>query len=131
MKIIRLKKGDRIVATLEKELARMKIKSGFLWGLGAVSSAELMAYDLKTKKYFSKKVDGTYEVISFMAIITKGIDGNITIHPHITLANEKFNCLGGHLKEGTVAATLEVAILESKQKVERYFDQEIGLNLIK
>jgi hypothetical protein len=131
MKIIKLQKGDRIVATLEEKLAQMKIDSGFLWGIGAISSAELMAYKLDSKKYLSKKISGTYETLSFMATITKGIDRYVMIHPHIVLADENFNCLGGHLKEGIVAATLEIAILSSEQKLERYYDKKIGLNLIK
>lgn len=131
MNIIRLKKDQEIVSTLEKELSKMNISSGFLWGIGALSSAELMVYKLDSKKYFSKKISGTFEVLSLMATITKGVDKKIMIHPHIVLAGEDFKCIGGHLKQGIVAATLEIAIAKSRREVERYFDKKIGLNLIK
>lgn len=131
MHIIRLKKGDRIVATIEAELDRLKIKAGFLWGLGAISEAELMVYDLKDKSYSSKVFRGVFEVTSFSATITKGMDKPVMVHPHIVISDKNFKCYGGHLKEGVVAATLEVAIEKSSQKLERYSDKHIGLNLIK
>ena len=131
MHIVRLKKGDRIVATIEAELDRLKIKAGFLWGLGAISEVELMVYDLKDKSYSSKIFKGVFEVTSFSATITKGVDKPVMIHPHIVISGKDFNCYGGHLKEGIVAATLEVAIEKSSQKLERYADKHIGLNLIK
>jgi len=131
MKIIKLKRGDKIVRTIESELEGLGITAGFLWGLGAISEAELMLYKLENKKYFSKKFKGSFEVVSFAATITQGIDKKVMIHPHIVISDESFRCYGGHLKEGTVAATLEVSILKSKQKLKRYFDKNIGLNLIK
>ena len=131
MKIIKLKRGDKIVRTIESKLEGFGITSGFLWGLGAVSEAELMLYKLENKKYFSKKFKGSFEVVSLTATITRGIDKKVMIHPHIVIADENFRCSGGHLKEGMVAATLEVSILKSKQELKRYFDKNIGLNLIK
>lgn len=131
MKIIKLKRGDKVVKTIESELEKLDITSGFLWGLGAISEAELMSYKLENKKYSSKIFKGSFEVVSFSATITKGIDKKVMIHPHIVISDDKFNCYGGHLKECTVAATLEVSILESEQNLERYFDKNIGLNLIK
>ena len=132
MKIIKLKKGDKIVSTLEARLLEMDIATGFLWGLGAISDAELMIYNLETKEYATKKLSGTFEVVSFSATITEGMDGKkVMIHPHVILSKEDFSCVGGHLKEATVAATLEVGILESKEKLGRYHDKNIGLNLIK
>lgn len=131
MDIIRLKKGDKLVSTIESELERLKIDSGFLWGLGAVSEAELMVYDLENKSYSSKIFKGIFEVASFSATITKGMGKPVMIHPHIVISDHNFKCHGGHLKEGTVAATLEISIEQSSQKLERYFDKHIGLNLIK
>lgn len=131
MRIIRLKRGDEIVGKLEEFLAKEKIYSGFIAGIGAVSSAELMLYKLGSKQYFSKKIKGEFEIASFSAVITRGIDKEVMIHPHIIICDKSFRSFGGHLKQGIVAATFEAVILKSSEKVERYFDKTIGLNLIK
>lgn len=132
MKIIHLKKGDLVVKTLEEKLVGAGVSSGFLWGLGAVSKAELMLYDLERKKYSSRKLTGAFEVVSLSAVISKEMEGKkVMIHPHIVLSDKTFHCFGGHLKEAVVAATLEVAVFKSKDMVTRYFDKNIGLNLLK
>lgn len=131
MTIFALKKGDKVVKKITGYIAKQKIKSGVIIGLGAFSEAELMLYDLETKRYFSKKLNGPLEVGNFMGIIGKDPSGKAHIHPHATLTDKEFNTYAGHLKEATVGATLEIVIFESDQTIERYADSEIGLNLIK
>jgi len=131
VRIIVLRKGDKVVEKIIAYIASEKIKSGLICALGALSQAELMIYDLEKKEYFSKKLEEALEVGSFSAIIGKDPEGNPHIHPHVVLSDTEFVSFAGHLKEGVVGPTLEVAIIESDQKVERYADSEIGLNLIK
>ncbi len=131
MKIISLKKGDKVVESLTKIVSKEDIKSGLLVGLGALTEAQLMVYDLGTKSYSSKNLSGTLEVGNFTSIIAKDPQGQAHIHPHITLCDKDFNTYCGHLKEGIVGATLEIVIFESTQDIKRYEDSEIGLNLIK
>lgn len=131
MRIISLKKGDLVIKELTSKIDDLKIESGFINGLGALSEAELMVYDLETKEYSSKKIEGALEVGSFSAIIAKDPEGKTHLHPHIVLSDKNFIVFAGHLKEGTVGATLELAITEGTEKIQRYSDSEIGLNLIK
>jgi predicted DNA-binding protein with PD1-like motif len=131
MKIFALKKGDRVVENLTKYVDQNNLKSGLILAIGALQEAELMLYDLENKEYLSKQVNGPLEVGNFIAVIGKSPEGEAHIHPHITLANREFTTFCGHLKEAIVGATLEVIILESDQELERYKNNEIGLNLIK
>lgn len=131
MKILSLKKGDKVVESLTKLVDEEGIDSGCMFALGALTEAELMIYDLKSKTYLSKKLSGSLEVGNFISVIAKDPENLAHIHPHITLCDENFNTYCGHLKEGTVGATLEVIIFEGEEKITRYKDSEIGLNLIK
>lgn len=131
MKIFALKRGDQVVEKLTEYISTNNIKSGMIIALGALERAELMLYDLENKEYLTKIVEGPLEVGNFVAIIGKNPEGEPHIHPHITLSNKDFSCFSGHLKEGTVGATFEVTIFASDQEIERYKDDEIGLNLIK
>ncbi|MFH1855269.1 MAG: PPC domain-containing DNA-binding protein [bacterium] len=130
MTIFALKNKDKVVEKLTKYVEKNNIKSGVLLALGALEQADLMIYNLKTKKYLSKHLEGPIEVTNFIAVIGKDPEGNCHIHPHITLCDKSFKSFGGHLKEAVVGATLEVVVIESDQAIERYADSEIGLNLI-
>jgi len=63
--------------------------------------------------------------------------GNITtmnnevyLHCHITLSDEKMNAIAGHLKEGTIAATCEIVLVKLNAKLNRKYDDFIGLNFL-
>ena len=131
MKIYRLKKGEKVVESLTKFVDDLKIKSGSIQALGALSQAEIMVYKLSNKQYVNKIIEDDLEVGGFFAIIAKDPEGNTHLHPHIIVSNDKFQTFCGHLKEATVAATFEFVISEGEEAVERYHDSEIGLNLIK
>lgn len=128
MKISRLKRGDFVAAELTEKVSG--VKSGLVVGLGALSWVSLKSYNLETKKYLQKRIDGPLEVVSFQATIAEGVDGKIGLHPHIVVSDENFACFGGHLEEAEVGATFEYVILDSDEEIKRYYDEEIGLNLI-
>ncbi|MCX6809512.1 MAG: DNA-binding protein [Candidatus Berkelbacteria bacterium] len=131
MKIIRLKKGDEILSGITKKLEAMGTKCGVVLGLGALSFAEIMNYNLKNKRFSSKKIEGALEIGSFTAVISRGTDSKIALHPHIVISDNKFKTFAGHLKKGIVSATFEAVIFESNESISRYFDSKIGLNLLK
>lgn len=131
IKINRLKKGQELISGITEYLQENEIKSGFVLALGAVSQAELMMYKLSSKEYFSRVFKGDFELVGFQATITLDEkDKEIMIHPHAIITNDRFEAFGGHLKEATVAATVEFAVIKSDQELKRYFDSKIGLNLI-
>lgn len=57
------------------------------------------------------------------------LDIAITIMFIILMIKEKY--FGGHLNKAIVSATCEMVISIIEGNVDRYFDEEIGLNLFK
>ena len=49
----------------------------------------------------------------------------------MSAGDENGHVFGGHLNEATVSATCEMVIEIIDGKVDRYFDEEIGLNLFR
>jgi len=129
MKIFSLKKGELVIKTLEDKLK--DVPSGLVLGLGALSWVRLKVYDLKKKEYNEIKVDGPMELVSFTATIAQTTEGKTGLHAHAVVSFNDFSTKGGHLEEAEVAATFEAVIIKSEEKVQRYFDKDIGLNLIK
>ena len=124
--ILALEAGEEIVSTLNAFLAEHNIKGGFLVGLGAVENVELSYYDLKEKKYHSKKFDeGTFELLNLTASVSE-----TGLHAHVTLAGHDFKAFGGHLAKATVAAAFE-GFLTPAELICKEHNEEIGLKLMK
>lgn len=127
---MRLEKGDFVVQKLLEFLTKNKIKSGYLWIIGAVDYIKLALYELETKKYFEKEFKDAREIASLSGFIS--INKNKPyLHLHGTFCDKKFDCVGGHLKETRISATGEVYIKILNKKLTRYGDHEIGLDLLK
>jgi len=126
--IIRLEKGEEIITTLSKFLSKKKISSAFFSGIGAVEKAVIGFYDLNEKKYFWRE---------FMECEVVSLSGNVSIlddrpfiHSHVVLSDISYNCFGGHLREATAGATLEIKLEMLDGKIARKFDTVTGLNLL-
>lgn len=127
--VIVFKKGDDLMKKLRKFLEQNRVNSGFFYGIGGFAKAELAFYDLKKKKYNKKKFIGPFEVLSIKGNIAQGPD-DVFIHAHVVLGDKNFKTFGGHLIDAVVGGTLELHLSEEGM-MERVFDDETGLNLLK
>ena len=127
--LLRLHRGFRVNESLIEFLEAQKIESGCLQAIGAIEDIELGYYFLDQKKYGRQKLEGVWEVVSFMGNISF-LDGKTFVHAHAMLSDENMNSRGGHFFEGLVAVTLEVYIQPFPDRINREFDEETGLFLL-
>lgn len=133
--ILRLEKGEEVIATLSNFTEKEKIPGGFLYGLGAVKDPTLGYFDLEKKKYlkktFSKNASHNqeYEISSFVGNIYY-FEGKPGVHAHVSLSGKDFNVIGGHLFSATITGTGEFFIYVSDDILERKKDSQTGLNLL-
>lgn len=127
--VIVLKKGEKLIEKLKEFLEKENIKSGYLSGIGAVSSVELAHYNLQEKRYTTKKFDEPLEIVSLLGNVAMKEEEKI-IHCHIAVGTNKMNLYGGHLIEASVAATCEIVFNEFEVPVNKKKDPNTGLNLI-
>ncbi len=126
---IRIDKGEEIVSVLTEFCNERSIKLGEISAIGAVNEVEIGLFDPLEKEYHSNSIRGTFEILSIIGNITSNKD-NPYLHMHITLSDSEYNAFGGHLNKAVVSATCEVIIEELSEKLDRYFDENTGLNLI-
>lgn len=127
--IIRLKRGEEMVSSLEKLSEEEHIEFAWVSGLGAVSKITLGYYDLGTKEYFWKNFQGDLEISSLQGNISWQGEKPI-IHVHTAIADEKQTSFGGHLKEAIAGGTIELRVETFGDRIEREKDEETGLNLL-
>ena len=126
--ILRIEKGEELIATLIAYCKENNIFFGSFALIGATTDIELGFFSLNDKKYHWKNFLGEFEITGGTGNITI-LEDEPMIHLHATLADENYQTFGGHVKHLIVGATCEVTLWVSGEKIERKLDEEVGLNL--
>lgn len=128
--VIVFKRGEKIIEKLTEFVKKENVKSGCFNAIGAASSVELAHYDLEKKRYSTKETNQPLEIISLMGnVAVKGKE--VIVHAHVSVGTDKMEVYGGHLKEGMVAATCEMVFKEFEEQINKKYDSDTGLNLMK
>ena len=127
--ILRLQKGDELVSSLLSLIEKEKVKSGRVSGIGATDDVTIGVFNPKSKVYTKVKVTEDMEILSISGNLTRK-DGAPYVHVHGSFASLE-KVYGGHVNECVISATAELIIDLYDVEVERKFDKESGLNLLK
>jgi len=128
--VVRLNKGEEVIASLTKLCDEENIRLGSISGIGASNKVKMGLFDIVEKKYYSDTIEKDLEITSLMGNITRK-DEEVYLHLHINVANREQIVYGGHLNEAYISATCEIIIDVIDGEVDREFSEEIGLNLFK
>lgn len=126
--LLRLERGEEVIATLTAFCEKHEIKNAWITGLGSIDNPTLAHYKVDDKKYSEKQLSGVFEVTNFTGNIALFEDKPL-LHPHITLGDEQMQAFSGHLVRGTVSATMEVMITVLPTTFTKSMSEEIGLKL--
>jgi predicted DNA-binding protein with PD1-like motif len=127
----RIFEGEDLAEAVKKRVGENGIKAGIFILIGSLKNVIIGYY--KEGQYISIELDGPLEIASCMGNIAVDEKGEVVIHPHIVVANEKGEAFGGHLMKGSiVGATAELVIIEGVGvNLLRAFDEKTSLNLWK
>lgn len=133
--VVVLRRGDEIIGALEKYARDNDISAASFTGIGAVGNAIIGAFNTETKEYMFEEQEGDIEVLNMTGNITLDKDRQM-VHAHVTLMSQDWQSgdteiSGGHLKRGVVSVTMEIFLRELNTRLERKFDESIGLKLIR
>ncbi|HWR39107.1 MAG TPA: PPC domain-containing DNA-binding protein [Patescibacteria group bacterium] len=128
--VIRCDKQEEIVEVLKQVCRENNIKLASLTGIGAVGEAVIGLFDPRTKEYHSMKLEKDMEIVGLVGNVSR-MNGEVYLHAHITLTDRDYNAFGGHLTAAWVSCTAEIIMDVIEGELERGFDNEIGLNLLR
>ena len=128
--VLRVDRGEPVVASLQDYIGRQRILGGSVVGLGAVEAAEIGYFDGETRSYRRTFIPQTRELLSLVGTISR-LDGKPFVHAHVTLGAPDHSVVGGHLFEARVAVTGEFVIHEAPVASSRVFDEATGLKLMR
>lgn len=117
---IRLKNGDDLKEKLEEICLENHFNTAIiLSGVGSLKKAHIRLAGAKNEI----ESEEDFEIVSLTGTISNG-----KAHLHISLSDEISNCIGGHLKEGSLINTtceIVLGILEEYTS-QRSYDNDTG-----
>jgi predicted DNA-binding protein with PD1-like motif len=122
--------GDEAVAGLTRFAEAQKLTASRFTAIGAFESVVLGYFDWQKKDYERIAIDEQVEVLALIGDVA--LDGNKPkLHAHAVVGLRNGHTRGGHLLEARVRPTLEVILTESPGHLQREYDPETGLALIR
>lgn len=128
--ILRMDRGEEILETLKTVALKENIKLASVSAIGACDHFVAGVYSIPEQKYYKNEFNGVFEITALVGNINT-MNGEYYAHLHITCADEKCNCLGGHLNEARVSATCEMIINIIEGNVDRVKNPDTGINVFK
>ncbi|MBX5321121.1 MAG: DNA-binding protein [Candidatus Bathyarchaeota archaeon] len=126
----RIKTDEDLAEAIKERVEKSRVKAGVIIAIGSLKRATLGYYREGEYKYI--RLDGPLEIASCMGNIAVDENGNVVVHAHIVVTNEKGEAFGGHLmKESPVGATAELIIIEGDGiNLKRVLDEKTKLRLL-
>lgn len=126
--IARIDKGEEIIEKVKEISLKEQITLASVQALGAVDEFTVGVFQTKEKEYLANHFQGSFEIVSLTGTINT-LNNEFYCHLHMSAGNEKGEVFGGHLNKAVVSATCEMVITIIPGRVDRCFNEEIGLNL--
>ena len=126
--IVRVDKGEEILEKVREVAEKEKIKLADISALGAVSEFTVGVFDTEAKEYHANEFKGSFEIVSLTGTINT-MNDEFYCHLHMSAGNEKGQVFGGHLNKAIISVTCEMVITLIEGRVDRRFEEKVGLNL--
>lgn len=127
--VLRLKKGDKVIESIENLAKAEDIKACHFAGIGAVNELKLGFWRPCDTEYKWTMFNEDLEVTSLLGNVTM-FEGEPLVHAHITCGRSSSDVIGGHLGEATCSLTLEIFVDVIDSKLIKKPDQDLGINTI-
>jgi hypothetical protein len=124
--IVVLSREEDIIEMIKETCKKHKIKTAIiLSGIGQLKKVKL-GYFKEKDNYTPQEFVSPLELLSLSGNICKDKDKHI-LHLHGVYGDEEKRAFGGHLIEGKVSVTAEIAILKTDLDVKRKTNKVTGL----
>ena len=128
--VMRIDRGEEILTQLKIMAQKENIQLASVRALGATNDFTVGVFKTGEKKYYANHFTGDFEIVSLTGTIST-MNGEYYAHLHMSAGDEQGCVFGGHLNEAVISATCEMVVEVIDGRVERAFDENVGLNLYK
>lgn len=125
---VRLEPGEDIHKSVVEFCRDHNISSAELRAIGSVENPTLAHYRKDQKEFTEREFSGIYEIVSLLGVVALE-DNQPSAHIHLTISDQDMNASGGHLVKGVCSATIELVVRRYYAKINKKFDDQVGLRL--
>jgi predicted DNA-binding protein with PD1-like motif len=123
--------GDELAKGLAEFAEEQHVSAASFKAIGALRSVRLGWFNWESKKYEpSVTIDEQVELLSLIGDVALK-EGRPVVHAHAVIGKKDGTAHGGHLLEAQVRPTCEVVLVESPARLQKFWDPESGLALIR
>jgi hypothetical protein len=127
--VLRPPAGSDLLNELQEFVRAEGINLAWISGIGGVAKAGIRYYDQTEKEWLDIEIHKELEVVSMLGNVSL-LNGEPTVHAHITLSDEEGRCYGGHVATNTVVFNMEILMTTlSGPPVTRKLAVDTGLTL--
>jgi len=123
--------GDEVMAGLLSFAREKRLAGSHFTAIGAFSDVTLGYFDWHKKDYKKIPVREQVEVLSLVGDVALDEKGEPKVHAHVVVGKSDGTAHGGHLVEAHVRPTLELVLVETPKHLQRRYDPEARLALIR
>ena len=128
--VVRIDRGEEILDKIRELALKENIKLASVTALGATNDFTVGVFNTAEKKYYANEFKGAFEIVSLTGTINT-MDGEFYTHIHMSAGNEKGEVFGGHPNRAMLSAACQMIVTVIDGEVDRYHDDDVGLNLFK
>ncbi|MBM6865490.1 DNA-binding protein [Bacteroides caecigallinarum] len=128
--VVSIQNREEIVEALNAFCEERGIKSGTIYGIGAIDELILRFFNPQTKQYVDKTYQEQMEIANLTGNISQ-MEGKAYLHLHVTVGRSDYSALAGHLLSATLNGAGEFVVEDLGTTVTRVYVPEIGLNCYK
>jgi uncharacterized protein len=122
--------GDKVAEALQDFVNSERMSGSHFSAIGACSDVVLAWFDWQKKEYKKIPIREQVEVLALTGDVAEQ-DGKPKVHAHLVVGKSDGSAHGGHLIEAHVRPTLELILTESPVHLQKKFDPQSGLALIR
>ncbi len=126
-------KGEEFISAITKFAKERDVSFTFSM-IGGASSVDIAFFDMNEKKYVTKTFSPGFSKNIEIVTVTGNVawyEGEPMVHAHGIFSNEEYQSFNGHIMKITISITAETMINWLPTKIERQFEEETCLKLLK
>jgi hypothetical protein len=122
---------DEVVEVLKRFAVSQKLAGSSFKAIGALSYVKLGWFNWQSKEYeIAIEISDQVELLSLIGDVAMK-EGEPEVHAHVSVGRRDGKVYGGHLMKAVVRPTCELILTEHPEHLQKRFDPESGLVLIK
>ena len=129
-RVLSFTRGEELFESLLSWCEEKGILGATFTGLGAADQLELAYYHLPSKSYERQNIEEEVEILSLTGNVGV-LKGKCALHIHGVFGKRDLSTFGGHVFKLHVSGACELHVTLLHIPLNRVYDEETGLNLIK